>query len=184
MELQSGKSFDDVALKFSADPSVAQTKATSAILLSFHCLTNLKILFTIFPRENFQLHINQIPVIIFLKILGKEKQLAELRFHKFLLLFLPEAIQLQKSNLPHWQIPFITVCKKVMILENLPQHFSNDVVSSASNGSMPEFGLGTFDPAFEAVAFSLLKDGAISKPFLTNHGYHIIKRTSLTPPNQ
>jgi peptidyl-prolyl cis-trans isomerase SurA len=60
--------------------------------------------------------------------------------------------------------------------------FSNDVVSSASNGSMPEFGLGTFDPAFEAAAFSLTKNGEISKPFLTDHGYHIIKRASLTLP--
>jgi peptidyl-prolyl cis-trans isomerase SurA len=60
--------------------------------------------------------------------------------------------------------------------------FSNDVVSSASNGSMPEFGLGTFDPSFEAAAFALTKNGQISKPFLTDHGYHIIKRTSLTPP--
>ena len=47
---------------------------------------------------------------------------------------------------------------------------------------MPEFGLGTFDPAFEAAAFSLTKNGEISKPFLTDHGYHIIKRASLTPP--
>ena len=61
--------------------------------------------------------------------------------------------------------------------------FSNDVVSSASNGQVPEFGLGTYDPAFEAVAFSLPANGALSKPFLTAHGYHIVKRMALTPPS-
>jgi hypothetical protein len=35
--------------------------------------------------------------------------------------------------------------------------FSNDVVSSASNGSMPEFGLGTFDPSFEDCRFFFIK---------------------------
>src|SRR6188508_2698319 len=79
-------------------------------------------LFTNFLLENFQHLSDQIPVIIFLKILVKEKQLAESRFHKFLLLFLREAIQQQKSNSLYWQIPFIPVYKRVMILENLLQH--------------------------------------------------------------
>ena len=64
----------------------------------------------------------------------------------------------------------------------LATRFSNDVVSAASGGSMPEFALGTLDPAFENIAFSLATDGALSKPFLTNHGFHIVKRGSITSP--
>jgi peptidyl-prolyl cis-trans isomerase SurA len=59
--------------------------------------------------------------------------------------------------------------------------FSNDVISSASNGQMSEFGVGEFTPVFESAVFSLPKDGAISKPFVTAHGYHIVKRIKLLP---
>jgi peptidyl-prolyl cis-trans isomerase SurA len=41
---------------------------------------------------------------------------------------------------------------------------------------MADFGVGRYDPAFESAAFGLAKDGDISKPVLTEFGYHIIKR--------
>ncbi|MGZ5222355.1 MAG: peptidylprolyl isomerase, partial [Chitinophagaceae bacterium] len=37
------------------------------------------------------------------------------------------------------------------------------------------------NPSFENAAFSLQKDGAITKPFFTEHGYHIVKRLGLSP---
>ena len=40
---------------------------------------------------------------------------------------------------------------------------------------MPEFGVATYDGAFEKVAFSLKNDSDISEPFQTEFGYHIIK---------
>ncbi|MEJ0102985.1 MAG: peptidylprolyl isomerase [Bacteroidota bacterium] len=54
-------------------------------------------------------------------------------------------------------------------------------VSSASGGNMPDLGVGQYEPAFENYVFSLPKDGAIGKPFLTTHGYHIVKRVKLLP---
>jgi peptidyl-prolyl cis-trans isomerase SurA len=59
--------------------------------------------------------------------------------------------------------------------------FSNDVVSAAANGLMPVFGVGDYDAFFEKAAFALPKDGAISKPILTAHGYHIVKRLQRLP---
>jgi peptidyl-prolyl cis-trans isomerase SurA len=56
----------------------------------------------------------------------------------------------------------------------LASKFSNDVVSAAANGQMMEFGIGEYDPVFEQTVLSLQKN-AISKPFLTSHGYHIVK---------
>jgi peptidyl-prolyl cis-trans isomerase SurA len=46
---------------------------------------------------------------------------------------------------------------------------------------MPEFGIGRYDSAFEALAFGLDRDGAISRPLATEFGYHIIKRLSRKP---
>jgi peptidyl-prolyl cis-trans isomerase SurA len=59
--------------------------------------------------------------------------------------------------------------------------FSNDYVTSVSGGLMPDVSVGQFDPAFEKMIWSITKDGGISKPFLTSHGWHIIKRISVRP---
>jgi peptidyl-prolyl cis-trans isomerase SurA len=63
----------------------------------------------------------------------------------------------------------------------LAAQFSNDMVSAAANGQMQEFGTGQYDVVFEKTVFALPKDGAVSKPFLTSHGYHIVKRIGKTP---
>jgi peptidyl-prolyl cis-trans isomerase SurA len=63
----------------------------------------------------------------------------------------------------------------------LATKFSNDMVSSASDGQMQEFGVGEYDPVFENAVYSLQKNG-ISKPFLTSHGYHIVKLLAKVPP--
>lgn len=59
--------------------------------------------------------------------------------------------------------------------------FSHDYVTAAANGLMPETGVGEFDPAFEDALFALPKDGAVSRPFQTAHGWHLVKRVSRTP---
>ncbi|MEO6819209.1 MAG: peptidylprolyl isomerase [Ginsengibacter sp.] len=58
---------------------------------------------------------------------------------------------------------------------------SFDTKSAREGGVLEEFGVGHYDPAFENAAFSLLKDGDISKPFETTFGFHILKRISATP---
>lgn len=63
----------------------------------------------------------------------------------------------------------------------LAPKFSNDMVSAASNGQMQEFGVGEYDPVFENAVYSLQKN-ALSKPFLTSHGYHIVKLLEKLPP--
>jgi peptidyl-prolyl cis-trans isomerase SurA len=46
---------------------------------------------------------------------------------------------------------------------------------------MQEFGVGQYDPLFENIVFNNLKNGEISKPFLTSYGYHIVKRIAKVP---
>lgn len=63
----------------------------------------------------------------------------------------------------------------------LASMYSNDYVSANAGGSIPTFGIGQFEPEFEKVAYSLKKDGDISEPFFTSHGYHILKRNEAVP---
>ena len=65
--------------------------------------------------------------------------------------------------------------------DKLATSFSNDYVSAASAGKMPDIIVGQYDPVFETALWSLTKNGAVSKPFLTSHGYHIVKRIGVKP---
>jgi len=63
----------------------------------------------------------------------------------------------------------------------LAKQFSDDRTTFMNGGKMPEFGTAKYDSVFENHAFSLQKDGEISKPFETTFGYHILKRISAEP---
>ena len=183
MELQSGKTFDDVALKFSADPAVVTNKGHLGYISVFSLPYQFEnIIYKLSPgkystpyRSNSGYHI--------FKNLEERKAVGRIRVSQILLAVPPGSDDAAKKKIAAKADSLYNRLQKGDDFGKLAGLFSNDVVSSASNGQVPEFGLGTYDPAFEAVAFSLSADGAISKPFLTAHGYHIIKRMSLMPPS-
>lgn len=59
---------------------------------------------------------------------------------------------------------------------DLAHRESDDKGSAIRGGELGEFGPGRMVPQFEEVAFSL-KEGEISKPFLSPFGYHIVQTT-------
>lgn len=66
----------------------------------------------------------------------------------------------------------------------LAQQFSDDVQSKNKGGRLPDFGTGTSQrmvTEFETNAFALEKDGNYSAPFMTQYGWHIVKRNTLKP---
>lgn len=61
----------------------------------------------------------------------------------------------------------------------LAKQFSEDTESAKKGGELPAFGTGKMVEEFEEAAFTLKNDGDISKPTLTDYGWHIIKRLEL-----
>jgi peptidyl-prolyl cis-trans isomerase SurA len=55
--------------------------------------------------------------------------------------------------------------------------YSDDKVSAANGGDIDWFSPGDMVTEFEDVAHSLAKNGDYSKPFKTQYGWHIVKRT-------
>jgi peptidyl-prolyl cis-trans isomerase SurA len=182
MELQSGKNFDDVALKFSADPSVASNKGHLGFITVFSLPYQFEnIVYNLAPgkystpyRSNSGYHI--------FKNIEERKAVGRIKVSQILLAVPPGSDDAAKKKISMLADSLYNRLQKGDDFGKLAGLFSNDVVSSASNGLVPEFGLGSYDPAFEAVAFSLPANGALSKLFLTAHGYHIVKRIALTPP--
>jgi len=182
MQLQSGTNFDDVALKFSADPSVAKNKGNLGYITVFSLPYQFEtVIYNLAPgkysapyKSNFGYHI--------FKNLGERKAVGRVKASQILIAVPPGSDDTTKKHLKELADSIYNRLQKGDDFGKLATAFSNDVVSSASNGSMPEFGIGTFDPAFETAIFSLPKNGEISTPFFTEHGYHIVKRASITPP--
>jgi peptidyl-prolyl cis-trans isomerase SurA len=59
--------------------------------------------------------------------------------------------------------------------EAMADKFSLDAATAKNGGKLPAFGINTYDSNFENNAFSLQKNGDVSKPIMTNSGWHIIK---------
>ncbi len=62
--------------------------------------------------------------------------------------------------------------------ESVAKKMSIDKNTMKNGGKLAPFSINTYDKVFEDAAFSLQKDGDISKPVLTKSGWHIIKRTA------
>jgi peptidyl-prolyl cis-trans isomerase SurA len=115
------------------------------------------------------------------KNLGERKAIGRMKTAQILLAFPPGATDTDKFQIKKLADSLYNRLLKGDDFGKLASQFSNDVVSAASNGQIPEFGTGQYDAVFENAVFGLPKDNAISKPFATSHGYHIVKRLSKTP---
>ncbi len=115
------------------------------------------------------------------KNLGERKALGKIKAQQILLAVPPGSDEPAKKRI---EARADSLYKLIMAGEDfskLATSFSNDYISAASGGNLPDIGVGQYDPAFENVLWSLPKDGAVSKPFLTSHGWHILKRISVKP---
>ena len=66
--------------------------------------------------------------------------------------------------------------------EELAMKMSEDATTSGKGGELPWFGTGKMVEEFENAAFGLKADGAISRPFQTSYGWHIVKRLEYRAP--
>ena len=62
--------------------------------------------------------------------------------------------------------------------EELAKKYSEDKLSASRGGYIGFFGINRYEKSFEDAAFALQKDGEYSKPFETSVGWHIVKRIS------
>ncbi|GAB4162792.1 MAG: peptidylprolyl isomerase [Winogradskyella sp.] len=66
--------------------------------------------------------------------------------------------------------------------ESLAKQFSDDKSSARNGGKLSPFKSGQLSSTiFEDQAFALENDGAVSKPFKSEYGWHIVKRISHEP---
>lgn len=176
--LQKGQPFASVAKLYSADPSVVNNGGDIGYLTAFSLPYSLENVLYGTPVGKYSVPFVSASGYHIFKNLGERKAVGRIRTAQILLAFPPGADAAAKKRIAALADSLYQRIIKGADFGELAKQYSNDYLSAAMGGQMTEFGLGTYDPVFENAAFLLAKDGAVSKPVLTAHGYHIIKRIS------
>ena len=180
-QLQAGADFGQTALQYSEDPSVNSNKGDLGFITAFVLPYDLETL--AYSATSGQLagpSRSKIGFHIF-KNLGERKAIGKMSMAQILLAFPPDATDEKKKEISLRAESIYKVLQKGADFSKLASLFSNDNFSWMQGGQMMEFGVGRYEPAFEAVAFGMKKDGEISKPVVTSFGYHILKRLAHKP---
>lgn len=175
------KSFTDVARELSDDPAAADNRGHLGWITVFNLPYALENLAYATPVGKVSAVYRSKSGYHILKNLGERKAVGKMKAAQILFAFPPNASQAQKAQIA---TRADSVYKKLQAGEDfgtMANLLSNDVVTSASNGLLNEFGVGEYDDEFTSAVFSLKKDGELSRPFTTAHGIHIVKRVAHQP---
>ena len=179
--LQKGDDFSLVAQQNSDDPSVKNNKGDLGFITVLTLPYEFENAIYATPVGKYSSPVrSKIGYHIF-RNLGERKAVGKIKAQQILLAIPPGADDAEKKQIA---ASADSLYKKIIAGENfnrLASAFSNDYISASAGGVMPDISVGQYDPVFENVLWSLSKDNAVSKPFLTSHGWHIVKRISLKP---
>ena len=180
--LKSNKAFSNVAATYSEDTASRMKGGDVGYITVFNLPYELENLaYHTTPNHISELYQSKAGYHIF-KNLGERKALGRIKAAQILIAFPPDINETQKKGFKKLTDSLYNRLLKGDDFAKLAAQFSNDYISAQANGTIPEFGVGQYDPVFENTILGL-KNGAISKPFQTSYGYHIVKRISVTPVN-
>ncbi len=180
-QLKKGKDFLQAAQQFSDDPSVKENKGDIGYITVFTLpYTFENIIYKTTPGKISEPARSAEGFHIF-KNLGERKAAGKIKAQQILLAFPPGADDAAKKKIAGLADSLYKLLKAGGNFFELASTYSNDYVSAASGGTIPDVSVGQYDAAFENELWALKNDGDISKPFLTAHGWHIVKRLAVKP---
>ncbi|MBS1653207.1 MAG: peptidylprolyl isomerase [Bacteroidetes bacterium] len=180
-KLQKGESFEAVAGQYSEDPAVKENKGDIGYITVFSLPYLFENAAYDTPVGKYTAPFRSSGGYHIFKVLGTRKALGKIKAAQILLAIPPGATDTDKKQIARLADSLYERLTKGDNILLLAPKFSNDNVSAGAGGLMPEFGVGQYDPVFENAILALPKNDVYSKPFLTSHGYHIVKRLSVTP---
>ena len=124
-------------------------------------------------RSNYGYHI--------FKVNAKKENPGQINAAHILILCPPNADMLQADSAKNEINDIYDKLLKDADFSELAKTYSQDPGSASKGGELEWFGFGTMVKEFQDAAFSLKEIGAISKPFKTQFGYHIVKLLDKKP---
>ncbi len=177
-DLKKGKQFGDVVSLYSDEPSAKNNHGDIGFITVFSLPYELETLAYTTPVGKFsKIYKSKSGYHIF-KNIEERKAIGRIKTAQVLFLFPPNANDDIKASVKQKADSVYNLLMNGGNFAELAKKYSGDNLSFQTGGEMAEFGVGKYDAAFENAAYALNKDGEISKPVLTNFGYHIIKRLS------
>lgn len=181
-----GEDFDKLASELSEDPSAKQNKG------SLGYFTALQM---VYPFENgaFNTPVGSVSSIIrtrfgyhILKVYDRKPILGSIRVaHIMVVKPNPEddkdlsVFKQKQSKINEIYAKFLN---QEASFEELARSYSEHGKSARVGGELPWFSGNQYDEKFVNVAYSLLKNDSVSKPFETDYGWHIVKRLDYKEP--
>ena len=178
--LKKGEDFSKIAKQYSNDPAVIQNNGDVGYITVFTLPYAFENIVYSLPVNNISVPYKSKAGYHIFKKLGERNAVGKLTAAQILLAIPPGSDEATISQITIRADSLYNRLLKGDDFSKLASQFSNDISSSATGGIMPVFGIGQYEPAFENVILAL-KNGEISKPFRTSHGYHIVKRISVVP---
>jgi peptidyl-prolyl cis-trans isomerase SurA len=175
-ELKKGKKFGETAITFSDDPAVKINKGEIGYITVFSLPYELENLaYSLAPGQWSKPYRSKGGYHIF-RNEGERKALGRVKVAQILLSVPPGASAEVREQVRLKADSLYGAILRGGDFAALARAYSGDNLSYQNGGELPEFGVGRYDSAFEAAAFGLDRDGAVSRPVATGFGYHIIKR--------
>ncbi len=178
-KLRSGSAFEAVAAQYSDDPAAPSNGGNLGYITVFSLPYVLENLVYGTPVGTFSPLYRSKAGYHIVKVLAERPALGRMRAAQILLAFPPDAPAAEKAILQKRADSIYQALLRGADFGALAETFSNDATTAGAGGLLPEFGPGQYEPYFEQKVFGLQKDGAISLPFATTHGIHIVKRIGL-----
>ena len=179
--LATGK-FEDVAMEFSADSNVKYNKGDIGYITAFVLPYEIENIVYSTPVGKYSKPYKSANGYHIFKNLGERPAIGNIKVAHILLAFPPGADERAKDSIRKKANEIVQSLRRGGDFKAAALSYSSDNLSFQNGGELPPFGVGKHHPAFEAAAFALKNDNAISDPVLTDYGYHIIKRLSHLPP--
>jgi peptidyl-prolyl cis-trans isomerase SurA len=180
-EAESGSDFNELAEKYSDDPSAKDNKGSLGYFTALQMVHQ-------FEDAAYSLQIGEIsdPVLTnygyhIIKLDDRKPNPGEIRVSHMLIRTQPGDPIAEERALRKVGDIYTELQKPESDWEEVCNLYSEDLGSKSSGGILPWLGLGSVIPEFERVAFSLTELGEISPPVKTPYGYHIIRLEDRRP---
>ena len=175
--VESGQSWNELAKKYSIDPSVKNNGGHYGYIASGmfpyvweYTAYNTPVGQICKPfSTNFGNHL--------IRVNNRRDDPGQVLVEHILLLFPRNANDSAKAVVKQKIDSIYTAVKQGANFEEMAKAKSQDPGSAKSGGKLPWFGVNRMVPQFEKVSYAL-NDGEISQPFETTYGYHIVKKLS------
>ena len=180
-ELQRGTDFGNVAALYSGDTAARSNKGDIGYITAFTLPYEIEnIIYKLAPGK-FSRPFRTPAGYHILKNNGERKAVGNIKAAQILFAFPPDADDALRTAIKRLADSVYNALVTGASFNELASLHNTDRVTSVTNGEIPEFGVGTYDPAFENAAFALSQPNQVTKPVLTSHGYHIIKLIGRIP---